>query len=364
MRKLFRSLTNATHSKWITIPAIAYLLLLLVLALFADWLPLAFSPGEAMAHTPLLEPFNWEMYEVGKPFHWLGTDYMGRDLLAILVYGARTALRISVPTMALATLVGVGLGIVAGYYGDTGIKWSLGKGLALLIASFFFVFFAFVARFSFLPGNNPDGNSVLKIILVAVTSYLLNKALWFLFLKLPFFGRRIPLPVDFFLLKIIEIFGAVPRLLLVLCLAAFFPPSVQNIIWLGMFTFWPGIARLARAETLKQKGLPYMEAAVSLGFSPVRILTRHALPNMLVPIMVAVTFGICNLIALESTLTFLGYGLPPETPSWGQAIRGFRAYTDAWWLLLFPGLCIILLVLALQNVNNYLIQRLQPNKAR
>ena len=84
---------------------------------------------------------------------------------------------------------------------------------------------------------------------------------------------------------------------------------------------------------------------------------------MLVPILVAVTFGICNLIALESTLSFLGVGLPVNTPSWGRAINGFWLNPHAWWLLLFPGLNILLVVLALQNVNNYIIQLLHPGKS-
>ncbi|MGV3588772.1 MAG: ABC transporter permease [Adhaeribacter sp.] len=345
---------------WLNRLSLAYLLLILLLALFANWLPLGFAPDATMGQPIFQEPFQWQLYKPGTPFHWLGTDNQGRDLLTVLVYGARTAFLISLPAMALATLIGVSLGMMAGYFGDTGIKWPLGKWLAGIIAVLFFFFYACNSASSFPAEGGIMGNFFLKVVLLASISYLLQKAVGFLLVKLPFFRPKFPLPFDFFLLKIIELLGAVPRLLLVLCLAAFFPPAIDKVILLGMLTFWPSIARLTRAEMLKQKGLPYVEAAVALGFSPARVLTKHALPNILVPILVAVTFGICNLIALESTLSFLGYGLPPETPSWGQAINGFRANTGAWWLLLFPGLSIILVVLALQNVNNYIIRYLQP----
>lgn len=351
------------QNKWFRRGAISYLVLMLLLILFADWLPLAFSPTFTDLAQKYQAPFQWHLYEFGQPFHWLGTDGVGRDLLAIMIYGARTAFLVSVPAMVLAAVVGVGLGLTAGYYGDNRLAWPAGKWVAGMVAGFFFLFYALGVELNFLPTQLTYGRSVLQLLILTVISYLFYKGLDLVLSKLPFSRRSITLPLDLFVVKAIEVIGAVPRLLLILCLAAFLPPSVTIVVLLSLITFWPGIARLTRAETLKLKELPYIEAAVTLGFTPVRVLFRHALPNMLVPIMVAITFGICNLIALESTLSFLGVGVPVNTPSWGRAINSFWLNPEAWWLLVFPGLNIMLLVLALQNVNNYIIQLLQPTKA-
>ena len=343
--------------------AAAYLLLILFMALFAGWLPLGFSPSATNLALKLQPPFQWHLYEPGSPFHWLGTDDAGRDVLAILVYGAQTALMVSIPAMVLAVIVGIGLGILAGYYGDTGLSWRTGKISSLVLSGLFFLFYTFGAEVEILFPQLGVSGAILQSGAIAFFSLLLYKILSFVFLRLPVFRKRIKLPLDLFVLKVIELIGSVPRLLLILCLAAFLPPSLAIVVWLSMLTFWPGIARLTRAETLKLKKLSFIEAAITLGFSPARVLLRHALPNMLVPILVAVTFGICNLIALETTLSFLGVGLPVNTPSWGRAINGFWLNPHAWWLLLFPGLNILLVVLALQNVNSYIIQLLHPDKS-
>lgn len=342
--------------------SVAYLLLLLLLALLADWLPLGFTP-KALDSFTYMEPFRWDLYKPGEPFHWLGTDGDGHDLLAVLIYGARTALQISFPAMVLASFVGTALGILAGYFGDTGLRRPIGKWLSFTISLLFFLFYAFGVQTTWSSTSILGNSFLLRLAILALISFLLSSIISYLLLKVPLFKKAVSIPFDFFLLKTIEVLGAVPRLLLILCLAAFFPFSVGHLVLIGMLTFWPGIARLARAEMLKQKELPYIEAAVSLGYTPARILIWHALPNMLVPIIVAVTFGICNLIALESTLTFLGYGLPPETPSWGQAIKYFKENAAAWWLLVFPGICILSVVLAIQNVSNQIIQKLQPTRA-
>lgn len=351
---------QSKEQKWITRLAAAYLLLLGLVAVSADWLPLGFAPDTTMGQKIYQEPFDWAMYTPGQPFHWLGTDEKGRDVVALLVYGTRTAFKVSLPAMALAALVGISLGLLAGYYGNHGLKLSVGRWVAGVLAVFVFLFYLLEVNFSVWFKDFLGWFLFFSLFFKAVLGYLVYKACSWLLTKVPGFQKKMSVPFDLLLLKLIEILGAVPRLLLVLGLAAFFPPSLGMVTGLAMLTFWPGIARLARAEMLKQKSLPYLEAAVTLGFKPARILTRHALPNMLVPLLVAITFGICNLVVLESTLSFLGYGLPPETPSWGKAINGFRGNASAWWLLFFPGGCLLLLVLALQNINNYIIRRIQP----
>jgi peptide/nickel transport system permease protein len=153
----------------------------------------------------------------------------------------------------------------------------------------------------------------------------------------------------------------VPRLLLVLCLASFVPPSLGGVVALCAFTYWPGLARLVRGEMIRLKGLPFMEAATALGFPHRQIILRHALPNALSPVIVAICFGISNLMALESTLAFLGIGIPPDVPSWGRAITGIRLDFSAWWLVFFPGLVLCLTVLAVQAAGAFLIRKRTPS---
>lgn len=348
-----------TSSNWL---AFSYLLLLLVFALFAERLPLGFSPTDSDLEHVYQEPFQWYLYQTGQAFHWLGTDDIGHDLLANLVYGARTAFLVSVPAIVLATLVGVGLGLIAGYFGDTGFSLPVGKLMAFIIAGLFFFFYAFVVDLAFIyPDSNL--NPTLLIAGVGIISYLLF-LLFSSFLTVgALLKKSIKLPIDLIVLKTIELVGAVPRLLLILCLAAFLRPSLGIVIILSTLTYWPAMARLTRAEILKIKQLPYIEAAVALGYRPGRVILRHALPNMAVPLLVAITFGICNLIALEATLSFLGVGIPVDMPSWGRTINKIRENFTAWWLVLFPGLTLLATVLSLQNVNNLIIEFINPQKS-
>src|SRR6185503_11105673 len=110
-------------------------------------------------------------------------------------------------------------------------------------------------------------------------------------------------------------------------------------------TNWPTVARLTRGEFLKTKSQEYVVAARALGASDFRTVFRHILPNTLAPVFVAATFGIASAILIESTLSFLGFGVPPSTASWGSILfDARRLQTRAWWLSVFPGLAIFLTV--------------------
>jgi peptide/nickel transport system permease protein len=112
-------------------------------------------------------------------------------------------------------------------------------------------------------------------------------------------------------------------------------------------TGWTGVARLVRGEFLKLRGQEFVTAAEALGVSTPRIIFRHILPNALAPVFVTATFGIAGAILVESSLSFLGFGVPPPTPSWGQILSQSRTYIDfAWWLTLFPGLAIFITITA------------------
>ncbi|WP_051359733.1 ABC transporter permease [Adhaeribacter aquaticus] len=343
---------------WQSKLALLYLSLFALFAIGANWLPLNFSPNDIDLDRVYQPPFQWESTNPLNKVHWLGTDQLGRDLLANIVFGARTAMLVSVPAMVLATLVGVFFGGVAGYFGDQEFKLSIAFFPSVIIALGVYLYFGFCI-IGWLAFYTQADLFVLHI-LAGLFSLILYFLLLKLFLFIHAFQKRIFLPVDTLVMKTVELVQSVPRLLLVLCLAAFVTPSLGNIVLLSALTYWPAIARLMRGEMIKIKALPYIEAAKSLGFSNRRILVKHAFPNVLTPIVVAFTFGLINLIGLEATLSFLGIGIPADVPSWGRAIVGVRMNFMAWWLVFFPGMVLCVTVLALQKSSHYLLHLLNP----
>jgi peptide/nickel transport system permease protein len=134
---------------------------------------------------------------------------------------------------------------------------------------------------------------------------------------------------------------------LILTILAFRDPSIYNIMIVIGATSWTGVARLIRGEFLKLRKYEYVEAAVALGGSDLRVMMKHMLPNGLAPVLVDSTFGIAGAILVESGLSFLGFGVPPPDPSWGDVLSQSQRYVDfAWWLVLFPGAAIFLTVTA------------------
>ena len=146
---------------------------------------------------------------------------------------------------------------------------------------------------------------------------------------------------------------AFPRLVLLMAIVALFNPSIFLIIIALAITQWPFMARVVRGEILALKEREFAEAAKALGFSHPRIIFRHLLPNALAPVIVAATLGIGNTIVLEAGLAFLGLGVRGTTPSWGTMVAAGRTYLpDAWWISTFPGLAIVLVVLAFNLVGD------------
>ncbi len=152
---------------------------------------------------------------------------------------------------------------------------------------------------------------------------------------------------------------AIPRLVLLLVCASLWPPGVTMVIVVLMATGWMGVARLVRAEALGVRGRPFVEAARALGASPGRILWRHIIPNALGPAVVAITLGVGSAILLESGLSFLGLGIQPPRPSWGNMISdGRETIVMAPWVALAPGLALIVTVLACTLLGDALRDRL------
>jgi peptide/nickel transport system permease protein len=167
--------------------------------------------------------------------------------------------------------------------------------------------------------------------------------------------------LDSALMRFTDMVMAFPRLVLLIMIIALFDPSVTLIILVLGLTQWPGTARLVRGEVLSLREQEYIQAARALGFGRGRIILRHLIPNVLAPVIVAATLGIGNTIVLEAGLSFLGLGVQPPTPSWGTLVAdGRQNLIGAWWVATFPGLAIVVTVLAFNLVGDGLRDALDP----
>lgn len=167
--------------------------------------------------------------------------------------------------------------------------------------------------------------------------------------------------VDIYLSRFIELIMCFPAFILILTILAFAKPSIYNImIVIGLFG-WTGVARLIRGEFLKLKKLEFVLAAKALGFTDYRIIFSHILRNALAPILVSATFGIAGAILTETALSFLGFGVPPPTPSWGEILSQANNYVDfAWWLTIFPGVAIFVTALSFNLIGEGIRDAIDP----
>jgi peptide/nickel transport system permease protein len=169
--------------------------------------------------------------------------------------------------------------------------------------------------------------------------------------------------IDIVVCRIIEIMDCFPPLLLILVAISLFE-SQNNMFYIMAvigLTSWTGVARLVRAEFLRLSAQPFTLAARAIGASDFRIIVRHLLPNSLGPILVSGTFGVASAILLESSLSFLGFGMQAPTPSWGDILSEARMYIDfAWWLAFFPGLAILITIMSYNFVGEGLRDAVDP----
>lgn len=167
---------------------------------------------------------------------------------------------------------------------------------------------------------------------------------------------------DRWLMRGVDALLSIPRLLILLVLAAALGrlPASGLVLVIGL-TGWPGMSRIVRAQVREIAALDYVLAARALGVRPLRILLRHVLPGVLPQMLVAATLAVASVIPLEASLSFLGVGIPMPAPSWGNIIvEGYEQNLAPWWLVVFPGIAIVMTVLAVNIVGEQLRESFDP----
>lgn len=167
--------------------------------------------------------------------------------------------------------------------------------------------------------------------------------------------------IDEAIMFLVDVFLALPFLVLALTAIAVFGNGLTVLILLAGFSGWAGYTRLARGQVLGVRERQYVLAARALGASPPRLLLRHILPNIVAPLIVLATFELTSVILLEASLSFLGLGIRPPTPSWGSMLGEGRTYLHtAWWIGVFPGLALMALTTAISLLGDWLRDALDP----
>ena len=219
---------------------------------------------------------------------WLGTDGLGRDILARLIEAARVSLLVGVGGAGIAAVLGTLIGLTAGYAG----------------------------------------------------------------------GWR-----DALIMRVVDVFQAIPFTILAIAIAVTLGPSLRNVILVLGITSWVNYARVVRGEALAQRNGELVVAARVLGAGQLRIVVRHVLPQVLGSIIVLTSLLVASMILFEATLSFLGLGVQPPTPSWGNMVLdGVEPIRVAWWVSFFPGLAILLAVMGINLLGDWLRDTLDPRQ--
>ena len=279
----------------------------------------------------------------------LGTDELGRDVFARMLQGAWVSLTVGFVAVGLAVIIGVFLGGLSGYYGQSYIR--LGQVVLVLLTIWGAV------GWSRLSGVYLVGIAVLALFVIVAMSIRRREGS-----SRPFSLLDAQLlSVDAIITSLIDIMLCFPSFFLILTVVALLPASIYNIMIVIGLTSWMGAARFVRAEFLSLREQDFVTAAKALGVSDWRIIFRHMVPNAIAPVLVSATIGIAGAILTEAGLSFLGFGVPPPHATWGNILSDGKNYLfDAPWLTIIPGVAILLVVLSFNLFGEGLRDILNP----
>ena len=311
------------------------------------WAPVPYAQDEFdFMNAHYKSPFDEQFVESTRWRHWFGTDEAGHDVLSGMIHGTTIAVQVGVVSMSIAASIGIFIGALAGYFGDNKLKASWFR----LILNILFIPLAFfyALKTGWLG------------VFVFIAVMLIPNLVASVFDKLKLFNKKINIPLDLLIMRFIEVFSSIPLLLLILTIVAISKPSIMLVMIIIGFTSWTGIARFTRGELLRVRNLEFMEAANALGYSEVRNIFRHALPNSLGPVLISIAFGVAGAILTESMLSFLGIGVEAGVMTWGKLLSMSRSNFAAWWLAIIPGLAIFITVVIYNLMGEGLTDALDP----
>ncbi len=272
LRRFFRTFVN----RGVVVFGLVIIIIFIIAAIFAPWLA-PYNPDKIDMNNARLQPSG---------SHWLGTDSLGRDTLSRVIYGARVSLMIGLVVVLFSSIVGMSLGLIAGYFGG-----------------------------------------------------------W----------------VHAIIMRLMDMLMAFPVLVLALLVAAILGGGLVNVIWALAFAMVPIYARLMCGQAISVKENDYVLAGRSMGASHIRIMLRHLAPNCFPPLIVMMTMMLGTTILAEAGLSFLGIGVQPPIPTWGNMVNDGRDYLLSNPLLSFaPGLAIMLVVYAFNMIGDGLRDALDP----
>lgn len=333
--------------------------------------PVPYSAGKSdLANSNYKSPFDKQYKDSNgttqelsfRKRHLLGTGNLGNDTLAGLIEGTRISLTIGICSMMIAICIGVTLGLLSGYYGNQNFRMNRAALITFLLFLLPAWFYFFELRF--LSIENSFNASVIRgtgNILISLFGFflLLILPVWIVSqLKLPgFLKQPVKIPLDALINRLTELFLALPRIVVLITFALIFRPSVLSVVLIIGLTSWTSIARMVRAMVLSLRESNYIDAGRAIGLPTFRLFKNHLLPATFSQLRVFTIYGIASAILAETALSFLGIGVPAGTVTWGQLLYEGKENINAWWLVLFPGLCVFVLLATLNTLADKLEQR-------
>ena len=310
------------------------------------WPLVTYSPDELdRSNTNYAHPFKKQQITSWRFSHWMGTDVIGRDVASGLIHGTRTALQVGIISMSIALIIGLLLGSIAGFFGDNTFRVSVSFIVFLVLGLIMGIFWGFYSASISFNSINLLFLFFKGLVICGITIALFLLLSRLIFEKLPILKRKVYLPADLLIMRLIEIFNSIPGLLLLMALIAILSkPSIWSVVLIIGLISWTNIAKFVRAEMLRIKNMEYILAGKALGFNRWYILFKHALPNAIGPVLIVLAFGIANSILLEATLSFIGLGTSSSEITWGKLLNAAQNAPKAWWLAVFPGSAIFLTV--------------------